>query len=133
MGLSNTHIELVRAIANWVKENCSADESAKLLIDLPETPATSKPPVVGGFIPDAYIKHTKPILGEAKTSLDIETQHSREQYTAYLKHLKMFENSILVMAVPWHCIPQTRSLIAKIQKTYDAVQVKIIFIDKLPG
>lgn len=133
MGLSNTHIELVRAIANWVIVNCSENEHASILLDLPECASSNKPFTINGYTPDMYIKSLRRILGEAKTRLDIETNHSRAQYSAYLNHLKQYENSIMVIAVPWFAVPQARSLINSIKATQDAMNVETIFIEKLPG
>lgn|SRR3989338_2215389 len=133
MGLSSTHIELVRAITAWVGNNCSADECAAMLIDLPEISSANKPVAIEGYIPDVYIKLGRRIIGEAKTRNDIETIHSREQYAGYLKHLRMYENSVLLIAVPWYSVPQARSLIRRIQRIHDAMEVNSIFIEKLPG
>lgn len=133
MGLSNTHIELVKAITNWIQQNCTADECAAMLVDIPESSATNKPLKIGGYIPDVYVKLDNPILGEAKTKKDIESIHSRQQYAAYIKHLRMYEKAVLLLAVPWDSVPQVRSLIRSIQKMHNAMHVKSIIIEKLPG
>lgn len=133
MGVSRTHIQLVQAIANWVAVNCSENEHASILLDLPECAPSNKPFTINGYIPDMYIKASRRVLGEAKTRLDIETNHSRAQYKAYLNHLKQYENSIMVIAVPWFAVPQARSLINNIKKNQNAMNVKTIFIEKLAG
>lgn len=133
MGLSNTHIELVRAIDIWASINCSKNEYASILLDLPEQASSNKPFAINGYNPDMYIKSTRRILGEAKTRSDIETIHSRAQYCAYLDHLKLYEDSVMVIAVPWFAVPQARSLITSIKATQNAMNVETIFIEKLPG
>jgi hypothetical protein len=133
MGVSDTHINLVKAMASWVKQNCHPNEYALMLLDLPETIRRDNPPLIGGYIPDLYIKSVRMIIGEAKTSQDIETKHSREQYTQYLKHLKQYRDSLFIMAVPWYCVPLTKSLILRVQKNINAVNVKMVILDKLPG
>lgn len=133
MGLSNTHIELVKAITVWVQQNCSADECAAMLADLPESPSNCRPMAIGGYIPDVYIKLVNPILGEAKTRKDIESIHSRDQYAAYLKHLRIFDSPILLIAVPWDSVAQARSLLRCLQRSHDAMHVKTIVLEKLPG
>lgn len=132
MGVSDTHINLVRAMGNWVKQNCHQNESAVMLLDLPETTAGNYPPSIGKFLPDLYIKSERIILGEAKTARDIETKHSREQYAEYLMHLSQYQNSLFIMAVPWDCVPLTKSLIRRIQHKA-TMHVQTVFIEKLSG
>ena len=56
-----------------------------------------------GFRPDVhYCYQDKLIIGEAKTSSDIERLHSREQYESYIKKCALFQGeAILLIAVPW--------------------------------
>jgi len=133
MGVSDTHINLVRAMGSWAATNCHPSESAVMLLDLPDTPKENHPPNIGGFIPDLYISSTRLILGEAKTARDLETKHSREQYAAYLIKLSQFQNSMFILAVPWYCVPQAKSLIARIKKIVNASHVQSVFIEGLPG
>lgn len=133
MGVSHTHIQLVNAMIDWVTNNRSINERALMLVDLPDSPAHSKPSAIQGYIPDLYIAGTNRIVGEAKTRYDIETKHSREQYIAYISHLKMYENSTFLVAVPWFCVPQIKSIITKTQKDLGAFNVNTIFLEKLPG
>lgn len=133
MGVSDTHINLVKAIGNWVKQNCHPNESALMLLDLPGTSAGNHPPSIGGYIPDMYVSSGRMILGEAKTAGDIETKHSRQQYVEYLKYLNQYQESIFIMAVPWDCVPLTKSLIRRIQKNTGATHVQTVFLEELPG
>lgn len=133
MGVSDTHINLVKAMARWVSQNCQPSESAVMLLDLPEAASGDHPPRIGGYIPDLYIKSGRVILGEAKTPQDVETKHSREQYANYFKHLSQYPNSLFIIAVPWHCVPLAKSLIRRVQKDIDAVHVHTMFLEKLSG
>jgi hypothetical protein len=120
-------------MGNWVKQNCPPSEAALMLLDLPETTVGNHPPTIGNYIPDLYIKSGRLILGEAKTARDIETKHSREQYAEYLKHLSQYQESLFIMAVPWDCVPLTKSLIRRIQNNAAAVHVQTVILEKLPG
>lgn len=133
MGVSDTHINLVKAMSDWVKQNCHPNEHALMLLDLPETLTRNHPPLIGDFRPDLYIKTERMIIGEAKTSRDIETKHSREQYSQYLKHLNQYRGSLFIMAVPWDCVPLTKSLIRRVQKDFNTINVEIVILEKLPG
>ena len=133
MAVSSTHINLVRAMGNWINQNCPPNETALMLLDLPETAAGNHPPSIGNYKPDLYVKSGRLILGEAKTARDIETMHSREQYAEYFKYLGQYQKSLFIMAVPWDCVPLTKSLIRRIQNNAAAVHVQTVILEKLPG
>lgn len=73
------------------------------------------------------------LIGEAKTALDIETTHSRTQLAAYLTYLSKFETSLLILAVPWYCTNQMRSLVRVIQRKTGTERVKIHVLERLTG
>ena len=130
MSESHLHIQLVRHLSNWITNFCTPEEVLFLEIDLPET--NNKPKFINSFRPDALLTlKNKIIVGEAKTSNDLERAHSREQYVAYLNYLKDFENPVYVMTVPWFNIPRARSLITSIQKKINANNISIYFPDTL--
>jgi hypothetical protein len=133
MGVSYTHIALVKAMAGWVEQNCHPNEHSIMLLDLPDTLATNQPPIIGSFRPDLYIKSNRLIIGEAKTARDIETKHSRAQYNHFLSHLSQYQDSLFILAVPWNCVPSTKSLIRRIQKENSIVNVGVLILEKLPG
>ena len=58
-----------------------------------------------GYIPDLYYSwNDYTIIGEAKTTDDLETSHSDNQYKSYISHLKKKRDAgnkcILIMSVP---------------------------------
>ena len=85
---SQYHIKYVKRIISYVENNFSADEVAFLLAD--SSNYTEKcPKVIGGFIPDVYVKSTRfAIIGEAKTDNDIENSHTVAQINAYIQELR---------------------------------------------
>ena len=85
-----------------------------VLHDLPGPIGSEKPPAIGGFRPDVYaadIGKQTVIVGEAKTTADIETEHSRAQYVAYARHLSLFDSPTLILAVPWHLRVRAKTLL----------------------
>ncbi len=133
MGASTTHAKLVNSIVDWIQSNCGPSAQASVLVDSPDTQPGNTPPAIGGYIPDVFLKSEPPLIGEAKTAKDIETKHSRDQYAAFLKYLSIYKDAVFVLAVPWHMVPQARSLITRVQKIHNAENVRTVFIDKLPG
>lgn len=61
------------------------------------------PKTIEGYRPDIYYCFENLlIIGEAKTANDVERQHSRAQYEAYLKECANFHgNAIFILVVPW--------------------------------
>jgi hypothetical protein len=136
MAESQTHLTLVAHLVKWLQANTGHLRNPILYIDLPEAPAQGKPPEIEGFNPDVYCStpdHLETYIGEAKSPSDIEGRHSRDQFTAYLRHLRERTNGTLVVAVPWRCVPQMKSLIRFLQRTSNTQRVRVVLIEQLPG
>lgn len=58
---------------------------------------------IDGYRPDLYYRFEGLlIIGEAKTSDDVDKQHSRAQYESYIKECANFQGmAFLIIAVPW--------------------------------
>jgi len=73
----------------------------------------NRPFQIGGFTPDVYactVPDAVRIVGEAKTPGDLESERSARQLAAFADHLALYENSLLLIAVPWRAAPAARSL-----------------------
>lgn len=130
------HTELVRSLALWASTGLASHSHVVVYVDLPENPAENKPPSIEGFFPDLYCTSVggQPLcIGEAKTLGDLESKHSRQQLTAYLRFLLNFAPGLLVVAVPWRAVPSARSLVRAIQRQSNTRAVNTHFIEKLPG
>jgi hypothetical protein len=94
--------ELVRYITICINSPDLAGAASPiiLLADIPGTESVSKPPSIKGFFPDVYVGSPYPIIGEAKTLRDLETEHSMHQLTGFLRFLSNTENGRLFLAVP---------------------------------
>lgn len=135
MGESASHARLRMALLIWAEHEFGTDACAAALLDGPDTKPGCFPPNIGGYVPDMYLHvpgTNTHAIGEAKTIRDIETRHSREQYVTYLRHLALYQNSILVIAVPWEVVNQAKSLLWSIQKRNNISNVELVFLDKLP-
>lgn len=136
MGESKAHISLRDAIVRWLEEQFGRSEVSSALTDDPGLFPRNSPPLIGGYIPDVFLRRPVRgvlIIGEAKTSRDLETKHSREQFAGYFKYLSHHPGSILVVAVPWYTVNQAKSLLWHIQRRCNADGVSIVVLEKLPG
>ena len=62
------------------------------------------PPLIGRARPDVYAHFSlqdRAIVGEAKTSKDLESFHTAGQFEAYFEHLGAKSGGELWLAVPW--------------------------------
>lgn len=127
---------LVQAIVDWIESETKYSKEMAILVSGPDSFGGCSPPNIGGSIPDVFGRNgtlNHAIIGEAKTSGDIETQRSRKQFSEYLQYLASHERSLLIVAVPWHCTNQVRSLLRSIQRKTNTEQVQIKVLEKLPG
>ena len=121
---------------HWIETETDFPSEMAILVASPDSPADHQPPSVQGRVPDLFAQGGalgRVIIGEAKTASDIETQRSRQQFADYLRYLAVHEHSMLIAAVPWYCVNQTRSLLRSIQKKTGTQQVKITVLEQLPG
>jgi hypothetical protein len=105
-----------------------------VLADLPTSNCSDKPPRVGGYSPDIYateVPRTMVLVGEAKTSEDLTTDHTRQQIAAFLKFLQFQERGIFVLAVPWQCVPSAQIVIASARRGLDSDsnRVEVVVLD----
>jgi len=131
---SAAHITLVNHLVRWVEANTEWSRKAALLVSLPGTPAGSQPPTIGAFIPDMFLKNELAgfaMIGEAKTVRDLEREHSRNQFVAYMQYLATYPSSLLLIAVPWTCTAQARSLLQMLQRRNGLSGVSVKVIDQL--
>ena len=91
-----------------------------------------KPPFIGQFRPDLYASDTPTtsvIIGEAKTALDLETFHSRQQIIAYARHLALYQGSTLILAVPWQLRARAETIMSQALETARAINITRVVID----
>ena len=101
------------------------------LHDLPNFIGCDKPPKIGAFRPDVYAVDaplTRTIVGEAKTQADLETDHTRAQFVSFIRFLRLQQNAVLVVAVPWQARATARSLLDALLGA-DKESIRIVVID----
>lgn len=119
MSESAQHQQLVNQIISEVIATVGIDRRCFICSDI--TDGFSLPPLTEeGFRPDVFYQDSSIlIIGEAKTSDDIDRLHSRQQYRSYIRKCSLFtEKAIFVVAVPWMDHATIHNIICKIRKEY---------------
>lgn len=136
MGESDSHIQLVRLLANEISQSLLEGNSGLMLVDLPEISTKSKPVVVNNFIPDVLVPATQSsiyIIGEAETARSIETWHTKGQIKAFLTKCEEHEESYFILAVPWDMVRLGRAIIKETAIEIGATRVNTRVLDQLPA
>ena len=133
MSESLQHQQLVKQI---IAETISiVGEENKSLIATDAVDGFTLPPLTSeGFRPDVYYHYCGTlIIGEAKTSADIERLHSREQYESYIKKCSLHQgNAWFIVAVPWMDHAAINNILSRIKKEYPG-NYKIQILDGIGG
>ncbi len=81
------HDDLVSRLVEFISEKWK-ESIVEMLVDHGVTGTKSRPPKIGGHIPDLYarIACETCIIGEAKAPKDFETDRSQEQIVCFLKY-----------------------------------------------
>ena len=119
MSESAQHQQLVRLIIEDVVKEIGTSNTALIATDAVDGYALP-PLTTEGFRPDVYyLFNNRMIIGEAKTSDDIERLHSKSQYESYIKKCSLFQGSAtFILAVPWMDHATAHNIVRKIKKQY---------------
>ena len=119
MSESAQHQQLVRIIIDDIINEVGSGNTALIATDAVD--GFALPPLTSeGFRPDVYyLLNNRLIIGEAKTSDDIDRLHSRSQYESYIKKCSLFQgNATFILAVPWMDHATANNIVRKISKQY---------------
>ena len=113
MAESDIHANLVDRLTSWVAREYCLGSTAAILVDRQGVIGPQRPPNIGGFVPDVYLAASAHrVIGEAKTSRDIETSHSESQLMAFLQYCGTTKG-LFVLAVPWYRVPYAHNLLQR--------------------
>lgn len=107
-------MKLVSELIDWVHREY---DSAVVLADTSIYPCTDRPPRIGAHVPDLFAwvdQPTRMVLGEAKTRLDMENEHTKSQLRAFLTYCNLHPGSHFIIAVPWDMSRLANNLILQI-------------------
>lgn len=119
MSESAQHLQLVNLLIGKMKEMISKDHWCLICSDSLGTMCIP-PQTQEGYRPDVYYCFEKlMIIGEAKTSDDVERMHSRAQYEAYIKKCSVHNGEAwLLLAVPWTERATALNILQKLKKKH---------------
>ena len=132
MAESSKHLDLVQRILAYIRKNYSGVRQVAILHDLPGLVGCDKPPQIGAFRPDVYAIDapiTRTIVGEAKTGLDLEANHSKDQFTAFFRYLRLQRKPTLIVSVPWQAKVTAQLILQSLRNRTEANIVKVVVID----
>lgn len=119
MGESGQHRKLVKLIIEEVTKMVGDDYCCFIEADvMDDRPLPQLTPE--GFRPDVSYQYKDIlIIGEAKTSDDVERIHSIMQYESYMKKCALFNGkATFIIAVPWLEYATVYNIICRIKKKY---------------
>lgn len=119
MSESAQHQQLVRTVIDDIIKEVGSENTALIATDAVD--GFALPPLTSeGFRPDVYyLLNNRLIIGEAKTSDDIDRLHSRSQYESYIKKCSLFQgDATFILAVPWMDHATANNIVRKISKQY---------------
>lgn len=119
MSESAQHQQLVNKIITEVMKIIGNDNRCFICSDAVDGFALS-PLTAEGYRPDVFYQNNDLlIIGEAKTSDDVERLHSKQQYESYVRKCSLFTGqAIFILAVPWMDHAAAHNILGKIQKKY---------------
>ena len=128
MAESEQHRLLVKKMEIWLNENFP---DSKAVVDAQEKPGDPTPPIIGSHRPDLYAESKKQIIiGEAKTSFDIERRHSISQFKSFLSYLEKGKDNQLMLSVPYECLEKTQFVLEKLRDDMKLKRTHMIVFDE---
>ncbi len=132
MGESGTHAELVTALIAYADAEFGGLANVSVRHDAVRPLRGERPPRVNGYVPDVYatdVPTTATLIGEAKTRVDLETDHTRKQIQAFLFYLSQTPNGIFALSVPLAAAMTARRLLLEMKASFPATQTRTVVLD----
>jgi hypothetical protein len=117
-GESDRHVRLVEMLIDTVNKRHTPRLGLMLFADHHKFGA-SRPSRIGGHTPDLYahdVPVTFRIIGEAKTTNDLDTDRSVRQMAAFFDHLALYPGSSFYLAVPWFAVARAEQVVRAIRR-----------------
>lgn len=128
MSESEHHRILVHALAREIAGNSVWAKPPVVYCDIQEGTITSDaPPLIGSNRPDVFARDigaALSIIGEAKTSEDIDNRHTFDQLESFFDYLRVQPRAELWMAVPWLSAGTATRVCGHARKKCEALHVR---------
>lgn len=127
MSESEHHRILVRALAREISNDSVWAIPPIVYCDIQDGTITSDtPPIIGSNRPDVYARDigaSLSIIGEAKTSGDIDNRHTFDQLETFFNYLRVQPKAELWLGVPWLSAGTATRICGHARKRSDARHV----------
>ena len=130
---SATHAALVQEVILYAEREFGNLADIAVREDAVRPLRGERPPRIEGYVPDVFVTDvptTTTLIGEAKTQQDIETDHSRQQISAFLSYLSKTPRGIFVLSVPIAASATARRLLAEINEPFADAATRTIVLDR---
>lgn len=136
MSESGQHASLSEMVVDWAKNHCGFNKGPIIYLHRknPVTGMVEVPPKIGESIPDVFIKNTDKfdyIIGEAKTSKDLDATHTKKQLLDYLSFCHLTSSSLFIFAVPWPYVVRAINLVKIIVDKQKLSSAKWVILNDL--
>jgi len=123
---SQTHLNLVKNIKIYIDSDIPNSKNFLILSDTPESLNNLPLKINNEFRPDVFAQDNngRIIIGEAKTTKDLETSHSKNQIKCFIHYLMKKEDSVFILATPLISINTAKNLLRIIKRKLGAENVK---------
>ena len=104
MSESDHHRSLVKALGGDIVCDRRWKLPPIIYLDLQDSVSGEPPLLIGGNRPDIFardISTGRAAIGEAKTTDDVDNQHTRDQLASYFEYLRAQSEGELWIGVPW--------------------------------
>lgn len=136
MSESEQHRFLVRALASDIVSDTRWNKSPVVYFDLQDLVSSEPPPYIGSNRPDVFARDLstgRTLIGEAKTTDDIDNQHTIDQLTSFFDYLHTRSEGELWIGVPWLSAGTAIRVCKLIRKRTNSENIPICVISYVLG
>ena len=129
---SETHARLVRMVIAFAERELGVLAEIAVRDDAVRPMRGERPPRIEGYTPDVHavdVPTTRTLVGEAKTRIDLETDRSRQQISAFLRYLAQTPSGLFVLAVPLPAGATARRLLAGLNAPFANSVTRVVVLD----
>ena len=111
MSQSDAHRELVLQVEKALSLKFP---HLRITIDVQQQPGDLVPPKILGYRPDVYAidsNHSLTVIAEAKTSEDLENQHTHKQVASFITYLERMKNGCFILSVTGYGADRAKTLL----------------------
>jgi hypothetical protein len=128
MSEGELHARLVRALLSEMR---GLGDSNTLLVsaDVTGELGAPRPPTLQSVRPDIFLRHrvtSQAWIGEAKSTLDVDTTRTRFQFQRYFEYLSTTSDGTLYVAVPMQCAGEAFRVAKSVRQSANCLYIPFV-------